>query len=49
LADAGADIVAVARDPEGLAAVKASVESTGRQCLTVEADLATIEGPRDAA
>jgi len=49
LADAGADIVAVARDPEGLATAKASVESAGRQCLTVEADLGTVEGPRDAA
>ena len=49
LADAGADIVAVARDTEGLAAAKASVERTGRQCLTVESDLTTIQGPRDAA
>ena len=49
LADAGADIVAVARDTEGLAAAKASVESAGRQCLTVESDLTTIQGPRDAA
>lgn len=49
LADAGADIVAVARATDGLATAKASVESTGRQCLTVEADFATVEGPRDAA
>lgn len=49
LADAGADIVAVARDTDGLATAKASVESTGRQCLTVAADFATVEGPRDAA
>jgi len=49
LADAGADIVAVGRDTEGLAAAQAKVVSAGRQCLTVETDLATVEGPRDAA
>ncbi|MFK7856666.1 MAG: SDR family NAD(P)-dependent oxidoreductase [Granulosicoccus sp.] len=49
LADAGADIVAVARDADGLAAVQASVSNAGRQCLTLEADLSTIEGPREAA
>jgi NAD(P)-dependent dehydrogenase (short-subunit alcohol dehydrogenase family) len=49
LADAGADIVAVARDPQGLSEVKALVEAMGRRCLAVEADLATVEGPRAAA
>ena len=49
LADAGADIVAVARDAEGLAEARAVVEQAGRECLTVEAELATIEGPRAAA
>ena len=49
LADAGADIVAVARDKKGLATAQASVESAGRQCLAVESDLATVQGPRDAA
>jgi len=49
LADAGADIVAVARDVEGLSAVQEIVESTGRQCLTVQADLATVEGSHDAS
>lgn len=49
LADAGADIVAVARDPGGLAEVKAAVEGLGRRCLVVEADMATVEGPRAAA
>ena len=48
LADAGADIVAVARDTEGLSDAKAAVTDTGRRCLTVEADLATVDGPRDA-
>jgi 2-deoxy-D-gluconate 3-dehydrogenase len=49
LADAGADIVAVARDRDGLASIKAEVEKLGRRCLTVEADMATVEGPRHAA
>jgi NAD(P)-dependent dehydrogenase (short-subunit alcohol dehydrogenase family) len=49
LADAGADIVAVARDRKGLLEAKATVEAMGRRCLVVEADLATVEGPRAAA
>ncbi len=49
LADAGADIVAVARDTEGLAAARKAVEQEGRECLTIEADMATVDGPRDAA
>jgi len=49
LADAGADIVAVARDREGLASVKAEVEKKGRKCIAIEADLATVDGPRQAA
>jgi len=49
LADAGADIVAVARDHEGLQQAKAAVEAKGRRCLLVEADLATVEGPKEAA
>lgn len=49
LADAGADIAAVARDAQGLADVKASVEAMGRTCLAIAADLATVEGPQSAA
>lgn len=49
LADAGADIVAVARDRNGLAEAKASVEALGRRCFVIEADMATVEGPRRAA
>jgi NAD(P)-dependent dehydrogenase (short-subunit alcohol dehydrogenase family) len=49
LADAGCDIVAVGRDAEGLAGVSEAVRSLGRRCLTVSADLATVEGPRAAA
>jgi NAD(P)-dependent dehydrogenase (short-subunit alcohol dehydrogenase family) len=48
-ADAGADVVAVARDASGLAETKAAVEATGRRCLVVEADLATSDGPELAA
>ncbi len=49
LADAGANIAAVARDTAGLKTARGAVEDAGRKCLTIEADLATIEGPRDAA
>ena len=49
LADAGADVAAVARDPQGLAEACAAVEAAGRECLTIEADLGTVEGPRAAA
>ena len=49
LADAGADIAAVGRDPEGLDEVKAAVESKGRRCATIAADLATPDGPEQAA
>jgi NAD(P)-dependent dehydrogenase (short-subunit alcohol dehydrogenase family) len=49
LADAGADIVAVGRDKAGLADVKAAVESFGRRCVAVEADMASIDGPKRAA
>ena len=48
-AEAGADIVAVARDADGLAAVAAVVRGHGRRCLTIEAELASREGPVDAA
>ena len=49
LADAGADIAAVGRDESGLAEVKAAVEAKGRKCVTIAADLATAEGPVEAA
>jgi NAD(P)-dependent dehydrogenase (short-subunit alcohol dehydrogenase family) len=44
-ADAGADVVAVARDPEGLEETAGAVRALGRRCLTVAADLGTAEGP----
>ncbi len=49
LADAGADIAAVARDAEGLADACREVEKLGRRCVTITADLATLEGPGEAA
>jgi NAD(P)-dependent dehydrogenase (short-subunit alcohol dehydrogenase family) len=49
LADAGADIVAVGRDAEGLAEVRLAVEKLGRRCVPIAADLATVEGPQAAA
>jgi NAD(P)-dependent dehydrogenase (short-subunit alcohol dehydrogenase family) len=49
LADAGADIAAVGRDPAGLREVKALVEAKGRRCVAIAADMATAEGPGRAA
>jgi 2-deoxy-D-gluconate 3-dehydrogenase len=49
LADAGADIAAVGRDTEGLAAVAKAVKAAGRRCVTIAADMATAEGPVKAA
>jgi 2-deoxy-D-gluconate 3-dehydrogenase len=48
LADAGADVAAVARDSAGLAEARAGVEAQGRRCLVIETDMATVEGPRHA-
>jgi len=47
--DAGADIVAVARDIKGLEEVAAEVRATGRKCLIIAADLASPDGPGAAA
>ncbi|MEM8949619.1 MAG: glucose 1-dehydrogenase [Pseudomonadota bacterium] len=49
LADAGADIAAVALDQEGLDQVAETVRGHGRQCAAITADFTTIEGPRAAA
>jgi NAD(P)-dependent dehydrogenase (short-subunit alcohol dehydrogenase family) len=49
LAEAGADIVAVARDVAGLAEVRAAVEARGRRCLVIPADLGTADAPERAA
>jgi 2-deoxy-D-gluconate 3-dehydrogenase len=49
LADAGADVAAVARGRTGLDEAKASVEAVGRRCVTIEADLTSVESTREAA
>ncbi len=48
-ADAGADIVAVARDAEALETVAEEVRAKGKKCLTLTADLASTDGPGAAA
>ncbi len=48
-AQAGADIVAVARDPDGLDEVAAVVRGHGRKCLTIIAEMTTPDGPVQAA
>jgi len=45
-AEAGADLVIAGRDAAGLEATRQVVEKKGRRCLSVEADLRTVEGPR---
>jgi NAD(P)-dependent dehydrogenase (short-subunit alcohol dehydrogenase family) len=49
LSEAGADIVAVARDEAGLAEARAGVEANGRRCLTLSADLGQPEAPERVA
>ena len=48
-ADAGADVVAVARDTAGLAETADAVRAHGRRCLTIAADLGQPDAPGDAA
>jgi NAD(P)-dependent dehydrogenase (short-subunit alcohol dehydrogenase family) len=48
-AEAGADIAAVGRDLPDLEKTAGRVRSFGRDCLTIEAELSTVEGPRWAA
>ncbi len=46
LADAGADLVITGRDVAGLAQTRDTVTAAGRRCCVIEADLRTVEGPR---
>ena len=48
-ADAGADVVAVARDAEGLRDTAEAVRAKGVRCLTIMADLGTVDAPGLAA
>src|SRR4051812_38123573 len=49
LAEAGADIAAVARDKAGLEEARASVERHGRRCVVIEAELGDGAAARRAA
>jgi 2-deoxy-D-gluconate 3-dehydrogenase len=49
LADAGADVAVVGRDSAGLSEACAAIDAAGRESLAIEADFATVEGPRAAA
>lgn len=48
LAEAGADVAIVGRDRAGLESTMAAVQATGRECLLIEADMTTVNGPRRA-
>lgn len=48
-AEAGADVAIVGRDRQGLANVAETVRKTGRDCIPIEADFSTTEGPQYAA
>jgi NAD(P)-dependent dehydrogenase (short-subunit alcohol dehydrogenase family) len=47
-ADAGADIVALGRDPADLAATAQAVRACGRRCLTLTAEMASPDAPVSA-
>ncbi len=49
LAQAGADVAIVGRDRAGLQETAALIAPTGRRCILIEADMATVDGPQDAA
>ncbi|MCT8999434.1 SDR family NAD(P)-dependent oxidoreductase [Chelativorans intermedius] len=47
--DAGADVAAIGRDSAGFAAGREAAAAAGRDFIGIEADLATAEGPVEAA
>ena len=49
LAQAGADVAIVGRDRLGLQATAALVQAAGRRCVMIEADMASSDGPAQAA
>lgn len=49
LAEAGADVAVVGRDEAGLAEVAGVIEGLGRRAVPIAAELATVEGAKDAA
>ena len=48
LADAGADVGIVGRDLIGLETTRQAILGKGRRCVVIQADFATVEGPRSA-
>ncbi len=48
IAEAGADVVMVGRDPASLAATAADIRARGRQCITIEGDAGTPAGAEAA-
>ena len=49
LAQAGADVAIVGRDRAGLDETAALIAATGRRGVVIEADMATVDGPQEAA
>ena len=49
LAQAGADVAIVGRGRQGLQETSEQVIAAGRQCVIIEADMLTVDGPRYAA
>lgn len=48
LAEAGAQVAIVGRDRAGLEDTRAAIAAGGGDCLMIEADMATVDGPRRA-
>jgi 2-deoxy-D-gluconate 3-dehydrogenase len=49
LAQAGADVAIVGRDAAGLATTAAQIAAAGRRSVSIVADLASVDGPQQAA
>lgn len=49
LAEAGADVAVTGRDRAGLEDAAAQIRALDRRCVTIEADLATVDGANHAA
>jgi NAD(P)-dependent dehydrogenase (short-subunit alcohol dehydrogenase family) len=47
-ADAGAEVAIVGRDAEGLEATRQAIAGKGRRCVSIQADLRTVDGARTA-
>ncbi len=49
LAQAGADVAIAGRDEAGLQATAAQIVAAGRRCVSIVADLRSVDGPQQAA